>query len=78
MVVYDHALQLFSHITFCPVDRIVAYPVNPTLPPAEVAADPARLSMWQARYSGLTYYRLEGCGHVQVYRCYWGGCKYDF
>jgi hypothetical protein len=72
---YDTTVQTFSYIHFCPVNKIVAYPVAPEPPPADIAADPARLSMWQERYKGHRDYRIEGCGHAHVYHCDmgWGG-----
>ncbi len=75
---YDPAVQSFSRINLCPVNRIAARQVKPPPPPADIAEDPERLSMWQTRRSGLTFYFVDGCGQSIIYRCYWGGCKVDF
>ena len=70
---YGMAVTLFSRYTLCPADRIAVQPLPPPEPPADFAADPQRLSMWQKENAGWSLYRLEGCGATTVYRCHWLG-----
>ena len=38
-------------------------------PPAEVAADPGRLAVWNAQAAKSTRYVARGCGREQLYWC---------
>lgn len=67
-----------SSITVTPRPDLKAYDlqVTPTSPPAEVAADPARLAEWKRReekgkegYDGMSVYHASGCGHAAYYTC---------
>jgi hypothetical protein len=66
----------------CPEDRVTVAPrsfVPPTrTAPADVAADPERLAMWQendaarvAAENQRTFFIAQGCGQAQIYLCYY-------
>ncbi|MEO6776202.1 MAG: hypothetical protein ABI467_24835 [Kofleriaceae bacterium] len=65
---YSHtASTTFASTYSCPLDRET---VVPTAPPAEIAADPARTSVWHAHHHAFT---VTGCGHTQQLDCYVSG-----
>jgi hypothetical protein len=82
----DGAKESFSTEHTCPVDRVEAR-ARPDLqhssfstaerPPADIAADPGRLAMWQAREektrtawdSTYEIYEARGCGKQAFYGC---------
>ena len=72
----------FSQDATCPEDRVAVREtplvLTPVEPPPDVAADPQRLAMWQARDAEQRrakqsdrYYVVSGCGASHVYRCYY-------
>ena len=85
----QHAAQAkeeFSKANSCPAPSVTvetrhdlsAYDlqVTPPAPPAEVAADPARLAEWKRRqdesrkgYENMTVQLASGCGHTVYYTC---------
>ncbi len=69
MNLYDDAVATFSRVFFCPVDRIVATPITPAAPPPDVAADPQRLTLWQASHAETSHVVVEGCGQRLTYTC---------
>jgi hypothetical protein len=65
----------FSRLYDCPRDRIhvVSKVVTrgaliPTVP-ADVAADPERLAVWNHDHIGYAYFDVTGCGNRLEYRC---------
>ena len=85
--VVDGSKDKFSSEFTCPVDRVEATP-KPELhpsdlgpkaePPQDIAADPARLKMWQDKQTKATdskdsrddIIELSGCGHHVLYACH--------
>jgi hypothetical protein len=85
--VVEGAKDEFSKEFTCPLDRVEAR-ARPELhrsdlesqptPPKDIAADPARLKMWQeqqakvnaARDSQDDIVELRGCGHQVLYACH--------
>ena len=82
----DGARDDFSRDHTCPVDRVearVRKDIRPSslakaeTPPAEIAADPGRLKMWQderaknAQYadSNRTIVEVRGCGKLELQEC---------
>ncbi len=80
------AEEEFSKTFSCPASSVTvtlrpdlkAYDlqVAPRSPPAEVAADPARLAEWKRRedkgkegYDRMSVYHASGCGHAVFYTC---------
>jgi hypothetical protein len=78
------ARNQFAIDVACPADRVTvtarAGDPGPSGPlPADVAADPARLTMWsraeadrRAAIASETYYEATGCGQRRVYWCSYG------
>jgi hypothetical protein len=76
------ARRYFSSLYSCPVDRVTVekrkhtrYPER--APPAEIANDPERATMWRAEeikrnaaVEGYPYYVVTGCGQTRMYLCY--------
>ena len=65
---YSHtAATTFASTYACPLDRetVAAAP-----PPAEIAADPARVAVWREHHHVFT---VSGCGHTQELECYVSG-----
>ncbi len=69
----ENAVLTLSSWHYCPGDRIAAT-VKEAPVPAEVAADPERLTIWRREhtYDG-TYVAVEGCGKSEQCVCGWGG-----
>jgi hypothetical protein len=80
------AQEEFSRTFSCPVPSTTVTPrpdlkaydlqTTPSSPPAEVAADPARLAEWKRRqdksregYDNMTVQQASGCGHAVYYTC---------
>jgi PDZ domain len=64
----DVAAAEFSSVNYCPAGRIAVHPG--ALPaPAEVAADPQRLALFQASHGGERYFVVEGCEKSTPYVC---------
>lgn len=45
---------------------------TPATPPADIAADPARLAVWRANQPkpwGVEFFELTGCGHHVLWGC---------
>lgn len=71
----------FSEKYSCPSDAIVskdrpdvhaAQFETPATPPADVAADPARLAVWQKNQPqpwDVDFFELTGCGHHVLWGC---------
>jgi hypothetical protein len=58
----------------CPVDRVTTAPSNdPATPPADVAGDAARLSIWtqaeHERTKSLVFVTARGCNVESIYSC---------
>ena len=70
----------------CPADRVIVGPIArpeatqveappPPAPPAEIAQDPARLAIYNARhgpadpYADAPFFQAQGCGVTHVYAC---------
>jgi hypothetical protein len=58
----------------CPVERVAATRTqNPEQPSAEIAADPARLAMWQQqereRTRHMSFIAVQGCNTAATYVC---------
>jgi hypothetical protein len=81
----DGAKETFSQANSCPLDRVEARE-RPDLktpsarapdPPADIAADPARLRMWQEQQAdraarsdtGHHFVEARGCGKSVLYDC---------
>lgn len=74
-------LEEFSEQYSCPVDSITskerpdvqaAQFESPRTPPADVAADPARLAVWQSNQPkpwSVDFFELTGCGHHVLWGC---------
>jgi hypothetical protein len=60
----------------CPLERVTAQRTqNPAQPPPEIAADPARLAMWnqqQAQLPRTHYVAVQGCNTASTYMCVHG------
>lgn len=82
---HSEAAAIFSRQNVCPRDRMAAdaLPVRPQdafergTPPAEVAADPGRLRVWErnadadlASFHALTFVEMSGCGVHEAYLCW--------
>jgi len=82
---HSEAAAIFSRQNVCPRDRMAvnARPVRPQdafehgAPPAEVAADPDRLRVWErnvdadlASFRALTFVEISGCGAHAAYLCW--------
>lgn len=83
----EGAREDFSRSHTCPLDRVEARErtdLRPSAlhfgankPPAEVAADPGRLKMWQdeqardaEKYDGrYKTFEVRGCGHLELLTC---------
>jgi hypothetical protein len=83
----DGAKDDFSHKFSCPKDQVEARerpdikahslsPFTGKKPPADVAADPRRLAVWQADHQKQidsedsdTVIEVRGCSHSQLYKC---------
>jgi hypothetical protein len=82
------AREEFADKYTCPVERVEATPrpdLNgyevifgpPSLPAADIKADPARLAIWRQKQrdteaswnSGETVFEMRGCGHDVLYAC---------
>ncbi|HEY1814037.1 MAG TPA: hypothetical protein VGG74_16915 [Kofleriaceae bacterium] len=68
------AARTFAAADSCPIDRLSATRrTDSAQPPADVAADPARLSMWQSaqarRDAAAIDVDVHGCGSGASYRC---------
>ncbi len=71
----------FSEQYSCPIDSITskarsdiqaAQFEKPVTPPAEVAADPARLAVWKSNQPqpwSVDFFELTGCGHHVLWGC---------
>jgi hypothetical protein len=71
----------FSEKFSCPNDAITSKArkdvqasefEKPNTPPAEIAADPARLAVWQANQPQpwtVEFFELTGCGHHVLWGC---------
>jgi hypothetical protein len=65
---YSHtAATTFASAYSCPVERET---IAATPPPAELAADPARVNVWREHHHAYT---VTGCGHTQQLECYVSG-----
>jgi hypothetical protein len=83
------ARSYFSSDNSCPegavqfhaIDRPAwQHPRQPPPPAPEVAADPARLKVYQENhppetFAGTDFYRVEGCRHAAIYACSSGACS---
>jgi hypothetical protein len=64
----------FAQQTYCPEDRVTAHAVVSD-PPADIAADPERLALWQdaaeerAKKQLEWHVRVEGCGERASFVC---------
>ena len=83
----EGAREDFSRAHTCPMDRVEAREradIRPSSlrygedkPPAEIAADPGRLKMWQDERtkdrqdydSSNKTFEVRGCGHLTLYAC---------
>jgi hypothetical protein len=71
------ARATFSRDAYCPLERTSAASVTqiPT-PPPKIAADPARLAMWQAEAEAVAstedkhVVAVRGCGEQAMYSCW--------
>jgi hypothetical protein len=73
--------EAFSEKYSCPIDSITSKDrpdvhatefETPPTPPADVAADPARLAVWQANQPKpwpVEFFELTGCGHHVLWGC---------
>lgn len=85
----DGSREHFSKSFSCPLDRVEAKARTDLRdssfrrkeePPAEIAADPERLKMWQAKQDeqreffdrGNEIFEMKGCGHEQFLSCHRG------
>ena len=86
-VLVDEAARIFARQTSCPADRLqvkhaemrLADLVETEEPPAEVAADAGRLSVWKqtrdrelASFQHLTAVDVAGCSSHATYFCWYG------
>ncbi len=77
-VARDRTLTNFSAAFQCPTDRVTVQAPLPSVsrpPPPDVAADPARLAIWNQETSdnraNTVFSRALGCGHAVDYTCGW-------
>jgi hypothetical protein len=64
----------FATANSCPLERVIATTrADATQPPADIAADPARLAMWQSSQSQHDESEVDidvhGCGSAASYHC---------
>ncbi len=67
----SNARSEFARQNSCPDDRVTVGHAPPRQPPADVAADPGRLAMWNDNEAKRAehYYVASGCGHESLYLC---------
>ncbi len=82
----DEARDTFAKNFSCPEERVEVRErkdirpsdwLNSEVPPGEVAADPARLAMWNEQQAKLraddddrhSIFEVRGCGHELLYSC---------
>jgi hypothetical protein len=66
----SEASWTFSQYFLCPPDRIRITRRDVSLPPGEIAADPARVAVWrEVHIEGVRSYDLLGCGHHETVEC---------
>jgi len=84
----DGAKETFSQENTCPADRVEvrerpelkasSFTTGTSQPPADIAADPERLKMWQKEQrerlerndnNGHKYAQARGCGKTVLYDC---------
>ena len=74
-----HAVASASKTWSCPTDQISVVSESrqiETPPPADIAADPARLAIWQKNRPDSAHHRnvvLSGCGKTGVFQCNYEG-----
>jgi hypothetical protein len=72
----------FARDVICPEYRVAVSPgllvMDEREPPADIAADPERLQMWQEREAERRaaeerkqYFIAQGCGEQRVYHCFY-------
>jgi hypothetical protein len=75
----ERARSKFAAEAFCPTERVEIetkyVDKGPWQPPADVAADPARLAMWgRTSHTMEKRYVASGCGQLRTYQCFKFGC----
>jgi len=65
------ARSAFVHDASCPADRVTVARAQLPAPPADVAADPARLALWKDDAEKRAEHRIvvTGCGQERRYDC---------